>query len=206
MNDASIKISVYIASHNYGKYLQEAINSVLRQSIGGWELILINDNSFDNTQEIMELYRGDPRVSILTTNGIGLPAVANLALKVAKGEYLIRLDADDVFDENILLVLSNKLDRDPDVALVFPDYFLVDETGGFIIYEGRGALHKSNHMFDMPANGACTMIRRSVLEKLGGYREDLGAQDGLDLWLKVIKEYKCANINLPLFYYRRHGD
>jgi glycosyltransferase involved in cell wall biosynthesis len=200
------KITVYITSHNYGKYLSDAIESVLRQTIDGWELFLINDNSSDNTQKIMQLYKGDSRIKLFTTNGLGLPGIANLALKNAKGKYLIRLDADDVFDENILLVLSNYLDRNPDVALVFPDYFLMDETGCVYAQERRQQIYYNNHMLDMPANGACTMVRKDILKKLGGYREDLGAQDGFDLWSKIIKKYKCANVNVPLFYYRRHGD
>ena len=199
------KITVYISSFNYGKYLQEAINSVLKQSADCWELLLINDNSSDNTDELMNLYSGDKRVKIFTTKGIGLPAVANLAVKHSQGEYIIRLDADDIFDENILLVLQNHMDRNPEVALVFPDYYLMDDAYGIIMHERRDALYDNNHVLDIPANGACTMIRKSVLEKIGGYREDLGAQDGFDIWTRITKEHKCSNINLPLFYYRRHG-
>lgn len=204
--NGEVKITVYIASHNYGRFLKAAIESVLRQNFDSWELLIINDNSSDNTQEIMELYAGDERIKIFKTDGILLPAVANFALKRSKGKYLIRLDADDVFDENILLVLSNYLDRHPQYALVFPDYYLMDEKGGIYAQERRIELFQFNHTYDIPAHGACTMIRKRILEKLGGYREDLGAQDGFDLWSKVIEEYECGNINLPLFYYRQHGS
>lgn len=201
-----IDVTVYIPSHNYGKYLQEAIESVLRQTIDNWELLLINVNSNDNTKEIMELYKGDPRIKVFHLSDFTLPRVANFALRNSRGKYLIRLDADDVFDENILLVLSNYLNRMHDIALVFPDYFLVDDHGGIIQYEGRQSLYHSNHLLDIPANGACTMIKKEILESCGGYREDLGAQDGFDLWTKVLKQHKCANVNIPLFYYRRHGN
>ncbi|MFC1807379.1 glycosyltransferase family 2 protein [Candidatus Omnitrophota bacterium] len=200
------KISVYIPSRNYGKYLQEAIESVLRQTVDSWELLLIDVGSSDNTRDLMALYKSDPRVRVFTTEDTQLPQVANFALKQSRGDYIIRLDADDVFDANILLVLSNYLDRYPDVALVFPDYFLVDDHGGIIHYEGRQTIYHSNHLLNMPANGACTMVRKKVLKNIGGYREDLGAQDGFDLWTKVLeKQHKCANVNVPLFYYRRHG-
>ena len=59
-------------------------------------------------------------------------------------------------------------------------------------------------LFDNPANGACSLIRKKILEEIGGYREDLKAQDGYDIWNKITEKYKVANINLPLFYYRRH--
>ncbi|MDD4910387.1 MAG: glycosyltransferase [Candidatus Omnitrophica bacterium] len=199
------KISVYIPSHNYGRYLQEAIESVLRQTVDNWELILIDVNSSDNTKDIMDLYKGDKRIRVFHSKDTRLAQVANFALKQSRGEYIMRLDADDVLDENILLVMGNYLDLFPDVALVSPGYFLVDEYGEIIRYEGKQSIHHSAHSLDAPPNGACTMIRRSALRKLGGYREDLDAQDGFDLWMRILREYKCAGINLPLFYYRRHG-
>ncbi len=201
---SKVKITVYTTSHNYGKYLQDAIESVLRQTIDSWELLLFNDGSTDNTQAIMDLYKGDSRIRIFNSEGIGLSRIANLALKHSKGKYILRLDADDVFDENILLVLSNCLDKNSDIALVFPDYFLIDKLGRIIVQERRQSIYHSNHTLDMPANGACTLIRKKILEELGGYSEDLKAQDGFDLWSRVIHKYKCSNINIPLFYYRRH--
>ena len=139
------------------------------------------------------------------TAGIGLPAVCNLALREARGEYLIRLDGDDVLDENALLILASYLDREPDLAIVFPDYYLMDEGGEILAHERRHKLSETNHKMEPPPNGACTLIRKSVLESIGGYREDLGAQDGLDLWSKIRDTHRAANVNLPLFYYRRHG-
>ena len=199
------KITVYIVSHNYGKFLAEAIESVLRQTYHDWELLIVNDGSNDETSEIMNIYESDERIRIFNTQGLGLTKVSNLALNNARGEYFIRLDADDVFDENILLVLSNHLERDSDLALVFPDYFLMDETGYIYAQERRQPIYFKNHMLDIPPNGACTMIRKKILEEVGGYREDLGAQDGFDLWAKFHKEFKCTNVNIPLFYYRQHG-
>jgi CMP-N-acetylneuraminic acid synthetase len=202
---AEPRFTVYIPSRNYGRFLGEAIESVLRQSVDDWELIVIDDGSSDDTQSVMNLYRGHPAISLHRTDSIGLPAVGNFALARARGRYLIRLDGDDVFDDNILLVLGNLLDRRKDVALVFPDYFLVDAFGQVFAHERRQRVYEANHLVDLPPNGACTLVRTSVLREVGGYREDLGAQDGLDLWTKVIARHKGANVNLPLFYYRRHG-
>jgi glycosyltransferase involved in cell wall biosynthesis len=201
----SPRFTVYIPSRNYGRFLSEAIESVLRQSVDDWELIVVDDGSDDETPAVMNLYQGHPAISLHRTESVGLPAVSNFALSRARGRYFIRLDGDDVFDENILLVLGNVLDRRPDVALVFPDYFLVDTFGQVFAHERRQRLYEANHMVDLPPNGACTLVRTAVLREVGGYREDLGAQDGLDLWTKVASRHKCANINLPLFYYRRHG-
>jgi len=201
----SPKISVYIASHNYGRFLEEAIESVLRQHFEDWELLLIDDGSSDETQQVIQLYANDHRVRVFQTSKIGLPAVANLVLRECRGEYLIRLDGDDVFDENILFVLLSYIERYSDLALVFPDYYLIDEEGGIFSHERRQKMFDSSHLTDMPPNGACTLIRKSVLESIGGYREDLGAQDGFDVWAKIRHTHRTMNVNLPLFYYRRHG-
>jgi glycosyltransferase involved in cell wall biosynthesis len=204
--DGAPQVSVYVVSRDYGRFLPEAIESVLRQHHDSWELLLIDDGSTDNTAEVINLYRGDPRVRTFSTPGIGLPAVCNLALREARGKYLMRLDGDDVLDENALLVLSGYLDRDENVALVFPDYYLMDEGGEILAHERRQKIAETNHKMQPPPNGACTLIRRTVLESVGGYREDLGAQDGFDLWAKVRNTHAAANVNLPLFYYRRHGQ
>ena len=104
---------MYVVSRDYGRFLAEAIESVLRQHYDDWELLLIDDGSTDNTADVMQLYSGDPRVRVFATTGIGLPAVCNLALHEARGKYLIRLDGDDVLDENALFVLASYLEREP---------------------------------------------------------------------------------------------
>ena len=203
----SPRFTIYIPSHNKGKYLAEAIESVLRQSADNWELLLIDVGSTDTTQSVMRLYSGEPRIKAFTLEKTPLPAVCNFALAQSRGEYFIRLDGDDILEENILLVLGTYLHNHPEVALVFPDYYLVNEVGEILSLEMRQPIFHADHIMDQPPNGACTMIRSSVLRDIGGYREDLGAQDGLDIWSKLRKAGRlAANINLPLFYYRRHGS
>jgi glycosyltransferase involved in cell wall biosynthesis len=204
MKSRTIKTTIYIPSHNYGRYLGEAIESVLRQTTDQWELMVIDDNSQDSTLDVMNLYKGDERIRLFKTSGIGLPAIGNLAMREGKGKYIMRLDADDILDENAVLVMVNYLEKHPEIAIVFPDYYLFDEFGEIYAAERREKLAEKNHVFDVPANGACTLIRRKVLREIGGYREDLTAQDGFDIWSRMTNIYKFANINLPLFYYRRH--
>ena len=205
MPEVTPKVTVYIVSHNYGKYLERAIESVLRQTMDDWELFIVNDNSSDNTREIMQCYSGVERIQLLEGEGRGLIPVANKVLSLARGKYLIRLDADDIFDENILLVLSNCLDKNEDVALVFPDYYLMDETGVSYSSIRKESLSGNDNVQDSPPHGACTMMRKSVLDELGGYDESLRAQDGFYIWSRIRGRYGVRNINLPLFYYRQHG-
>ena len=200
------KITVYCISQEYGKFLEQAVESVLRQTTDNWELLLIDNASVDNTASVIEYYSNDPRIrTFRLEENSNLPSVCNFALEKAKGDYVMRLDGDDFLDENILLILGNWLDRHPEHDLVFPDYYLVTESGKVFSHQRREKITEKNHLLDVPANGACTMVRAETLKAIGGYREDLGAQDGFDLWSKIFDHRKVANLNLPLFFYRRHG-
>ena|GEM_PF-150340 len=198
-----VKVTVYITNFNYAPYLKQSIESVLSQSYRDLELLLIDDGSTDNSREIMEEYRHNKKVSIVYQNNRGLNVSNNIALHLAKGKYLLRLDADDFLNENALLLLAQEMDKDPSLALCFGDYYLVDEEGTIITEEKRHNFANVT-LKDQPPHGACTMIRKSTLLELGGYSEEFTRQDGFDLWVKLGKEHKFKNISLPLFCYRQH--
>ena len=200
-----MKITVYIISHNYGKYVNQAIQSVIRQTFKNWELILINNNSTDNTSNIFKKYKKNKKITIFSFKNKNFTQACNFAAKTANGKYVIRLDGDDYFDPNILTVLSGYLENDKKLAMVYPDFFFINKNNHIISYEWLEK-KKNNRYKILPPNGACTLIRKSFLKKTGWYREDLGAQDGLDLYFKFKKKYKIQNINLPLFYYRKHEE
>ena len=201
------KITVYIPCHNYGEYLAKAVDSVIRQIERGWELIIVDDGSTDSTSEIAGAYAAlHPEQIRFVRNETPkkLIGCANVALEMARGEYFMRLDADDFLDESALLVMSAYLDNNPDTALVFPNYFYVDHEGNYLRVENRKKIGSESKLLDLPAHGACTMVRKRVLKSVGGYTESLQAQDGHDLWLKIIGRYQVANIETALFYYRQH--
>lgn len=199
-----IKVTVYITSYNYGKYLTQAVDSVLAQNFKDWELLIINDGSTDNTRDILAQYEGHKRIKIIHQENKGLNVSNNIALRVAQGNYIMRLDADDYLDENALLVLSNVLDTNEEVGLVYPDYYVVDEAGDVLEIVRRKKIEEEVALLDLPAHGACTMIRKECLLSLGGYDEKYRCQDGYDLWIRFLMRFKPYNVNVPLFYYRKH--
>ena len=204
-NSKSPLVSVYITNYNYGRFLKKSIDSVLNQTLQNFELIIIDDNSTDNSKKILQNYINDPKtIIIFNKKKIGLNQNNNLALKVAKGRFFIRLDADDWMNLNCLEILSSKLLNDKKMGLVFPDYYLVDDNNEIYSQYERHDF-KSVNLKDQPAHGACTMIRTRLLKNIGGYNKDFFCQDGYDLWIRFIQKYKVQNINLPLFYYRQHN-
>ena len=200
------KVTVYIPTYNYGKYIEQAIDSVLKQTMDDWELIVINDGSTDNTSEILKKHEGHPKIRILEQQNRGLTVSNNIALRSSEGKYLMRLDADDYLDENALLVLSNILDNRPEVGLVYPDYYVIDEEGEILEIVRRKKIGEEVELLDLPAHGACTMFRKECLVRIRGYEESVDRQDGYDIWLKFIRVFEPANVNVPLFYYRQHPE
>ncbi len=199
-------ITVYITNHNYENYLKQSIESVLKQTFPDFELLIIDDGSTDNSREIIEQYRNHTQISIIYQNNKGLNITNNIAMRAANGKYLMRLDADDFLEKEALEKMSQALENDDALGLVFPDYYYVDAEGNRTGIEQRHNFEKEVSLYDQPAHGACTMIRLSFLKSLGGYNESFTCQDGYDLWIKFITHYKVGNLNLPLFSYRRHGS
>lgn len=199
------KVTVYIPTHNYARFVEQAIKSVVNQKFNDWELIVIDDGSTDDTSDVLKKYADNPRIKIIHQEKKGLTVTNNIALRLSRGKYIMRLDADDYLDENALLVLSNILDAHPEVGLVYPDYYRVDERCEIIDIERRKKIGEEVSLLDLPAHGACTMIRKSCLVDLGGYDETLSCQDGYDLWIRFINRFKPYNVNIPLFYYRQHS-
>ncbi|MGI9192840.1 MAG: glycosyltransferase family 2 protein [Chitinophagaceae bacterium] len=198
-------ITVYITNYNYGRFIQQAIESVLQQTCRDFELLIIDDGSSDNSLAIIQQYKSLPNVKIILQQNIGLNASNNVAIHHAKGKYLIRLDADDYFDRAALGVMSSILESDEQLGLVFPDYFFVDEVGNRIGSHRRHLFDDEVTLYDQPAHGACTMIRLDFLRALGGYDETFTCQDGYELWVKFTTFHKVTNVNRPLFYYRQHN-
>jgi glycosyltransferase involved in cell wall biosynthesis len=199
-------VSIYIVNHNYAKYLEQSINSVLNQDFKNYHLMIIDNGSTDNSQEILQKFQNQEEIDVIFRKNKGLTVANNIALKMSQGRYIMRLDADDYLEPNALRLMFQKLEDNPELALVFPDYWNVDETGKIINRVRRHDFNEEVTLLDLPAHGACTMIRREILEDLGGYDENFSRQDGFDLWLKTVHKFKVSNINKPLFYYRRHNN
>lgn len=197
------RVTVYLVNHNYEAYVREAIESVLAQTLSDYELLIIDDGSTDGSRAVIEEYLDPPGVRAIFQANKGLNATNNVALREARGKYLMRLDADDYLDPNALSVLAGMLDQDPQVGLVFPDYYKVASDGAVMGIVRRHDFDQVE-MMDQPAHGACTMFRRECLLTLGGYDDSFRCQDGWDIWVRFIAHYGVRNVSLPLFYYRQH--
>ena len=193
MNKENFLITVYITNFNYGKFIKQAIESVLMQTEQSFELIIIDDGSTDNSKEIIEKYKDLKNIRIVYQKNKGLNVTNNIALRAARGKYIVRLDADDYFSPNALELLLEKLESDSMLGMVFPDYFLVDTQGEVLERQKRHDFDNEVKLFDQAAHGACTMIRVKFLRDIGGFDESFSCQDGYELWVKFTSKFKVSN-------------
>tara|TARA_A100000164_G_C21931025_1_gene785581 strand:- start:1233 stop:2600 length:1368 start_codon:yes stop_codon:yes gene_type:complete len=197
-------VTVYITNHNYGKYIKKSINSVLNQTYKNFELIIIDDGSTDNSKNVIEKYSRNKKIKIIYQNNKGLIVSNNIAMKICRGEYITRLDADDWLDPNFLQIMINSAVSNKSSAMIFCNYYLTNSRGQVIDQFYRHEF-KNVKLMDQPAHGACSLIKVKILKEIGGYDEQFKCHDGVDLWFKLLGKYKVKNINLPLFFYRQHG-
>lgn len=200
------KVSIVITAHNYAKYLPRALESALGQAYASFEVVVVNDGSTDGTDVLLESYSGRTNLKIVTLRGVGLAAASNQGIDAAEGEYIVRLDADDWFDENLIVVLANYLDKYPNVGMVFCDYHTVDVHGDLIQTIRRAKANDEVELLDRPCLAAGAMYRRRCYDVVGGYNESLRYQEDYDFWIKFIEKFEVRNVSLPLMYYRQHGS
>jgi len=201
-------VSIYIPCRNYGRYLEQAIVSVINQIHTSWELFIIDEASNDETATIGNYYSkkySDKIKYEYNDRPIGLQRIANKVVAKAQGKYLMRLDADDWLEEYAVLVLEAKLESCENLELAYGNYSYVDE-GGKIIGLERKLVHGYEDLSgNIPPHGACTLIRIRTLKAIGGYEERVNAQDGWDIWYKLYQRGRIATVNAPIFYYRQHN-
>ncbi len=198
-------ISVYIASKNYGKYLKKSINSVLNQTFKNWHLFLVNDGSTDNTLKIYKDFQKKNKKKITIINfkkNIGLQRLSNHILNLTKSDFIFRLDADDWLNEYALELMFNKIRENKKIGLVYSGYFYTNSDEVILGVENNFDLIKSKNV---PPHGACCLISVKVLKSVGGYSPEFKAQDGWDIWFKLRNKFLYKCVQLPLFYYRKHG-
>ena len=195
-------VSVLMPVYNGERYLAEAIDSILNQTFKDFEFIIINDCSSDNTMKILNTYN-DYRIHVINNEvNLGVAKSLNRGLAVAKGEYIARMDADDISMPNRLLKEADFLANNMNVGLLGTSWISMDEGGKELstarVYSGPDAAHFMCH--------GSIMMRTKCIDKVGGYRSIIKHAQDYDLWLRLREICELANITEPLYKLRIHGN
>ncbi len=187
-------LSIYTCAYNAEKYLETAMDSVAALTgFKGFEYILIDDHSKDSTCEIMAKFAlKHPNVSWhRNEQNLGLASSSNIALKKAKGRYIMRLDADDFFIKpNAIKEMLFKI-QDEDIEAVYPDNYFGDYNK---IQKGNENHHAAGTLFD---KAALTHIK---------FTDGLMGHDSLDLYLRAKDQLKIGYLDKAVFFYRQHSE
>lgn len=197
-------ISVVLPVHNGSRYLDQSISSVVGQTCGDWELILVDDASTDDTPSKIAAWTAkDSRIkAIRLDENRKLPGALNEGFRRAAGEFFTWTSDDNWFAPDALARMLEFLDSGPDVDVVYAAYTLVDEAGSPI---GTEPAQPPEELAVYNCVGPCFLFRRRVLEDLGGYDEQLFLAEDYDFWLRASVRFQLQPLTELLYFYRRHG-
>lgn len=203
------KISVIMGIYNCAPTLQEALDSLYAQTYQDFEIILCDDGSTDNTHQIA--YENQQKhnniVLLKNSHNMGLNQTLNNCLAVAKGEYIARMDGDDLCMSDRFETELRFLEEHLEYAIVSSPMEYFDEKGTFRIGKGRGEIKPEDFKKGSPICHAPCMVRREAYEKVGGYSVSpkLLRVEDYNLWFKMYAAgYKAFSLEKP--YYRMRDD
>jgi glycosyltransferase involved in cell wall biosynthesis len=200
------KVSVIIPLFNARDVITATLGSVMRQTYRDVEVIVIDDGSTDGSGELVRQFR--PPVRYEAQKNAGVAAARNRGIAVSSGEYIALLDHDDLWDERKLEKQVSILDQRPDVGMVTTDVAHIDRDGASMGIIGKG--YNPDEAFArlfvrgyVPTPSAA-MIRKAVLERVGGFDETFRSAglDDHELWTRIAEHDEIACIPEPLTYHR----
>ena len=194
-------VSVVMPVRNGERFLGEALESTLSQTLADLELIVIDDGSTDSTPELLAaVARSDARVRVQRQEPGGLTVAINAGCELAQAPLIARMDADDVMLPDRLERQAAHLESNADVGLLGGGIVLVDEQGREIDREpGRPEL---DFLVRNELTHGTVVMRADALRALGGYRLD--QSEDYDLWLRFDEHYRVAAVADPVIRYRLH--
>ncbi len=202
------KVTVVMSVYNGTLYLQEAVESILNQTFTDFEFIIIDDESTDKTWEILTQYANrDQRVKLFKNKeNIGLTKSLNRGLEFATGEYIARQDADDVSLPDRFKLQTCFLDDNVDVGAIGTSAEVINEQGKFLEQSYVIREHESIQACLLVNNclfHSSMMVRRSLMQALGGYREELRYAQDYDIWWRISRLARIENLPDILVRVRR---
>jgi len=207
------KISVVMSVYNGEEHVRDAIESILNQTYGNFEFIIINDGSKDGTFDIlMEFLEQDNRIVIINQENIGLTKSLNRALRIIQTvskeiKYIARIDADDLWCKEKLQKQIRFLDKNCQIGLVGSMYEEIDRNGNIIcaqripFIEADKDIRENIFKFN-PFFHSSILFKKEIIDVLGYYNEEFEFAQDYEYWIRIMSQYEVANIPEVLAYRR----
>lgn len=197
------KVSVIMPTYNQSDYLPSAIDSVMEQTFGDFELIIVNDGSTDNSAKILTSYEKYSRVRILHQENRKLPGALNTGFSLARGRYLTWTSSDNLLFPNMLEVLVSALDSWPEVGLVYADWQLIDYHDQIV---GEVCTFEYDPYLLMRINfiNTCFLYRSECQKMIGFYDQNYLYVEDWEYWLRMSRVVTMRHVAQVLYRYRVH--
>lgn len=200
------KITVLMPVYNGAKYLDLAIRSILEQTFKDFEFLIIDDGSTDNSVEIVRGY-DDSRIRlILNERNLGLPATLNAGLDIAKGEYIARMDCDDISHPRRFEKQVEFMDNNPGISICGTWMKTIGDKTGIIIQTPKTNEEiKCSLLFGSGLAHPTVFIRKKIFYEQGlRYSLEYPDCEDTELWFRALKHLQAASLQQILYYYRIH--
>ena len=201
-------ISVIMPVYNAERFLKQAVESILNQTFDDFEFLIIDDNSSDNTREIIRSYK-DNRIKLITNPvRVGFTNSLNQGLKIAQGEYIARMDSDDISEPDRFLKQINFLKNNPDIGVCGSWIKVIDENNNILQKSKLPLTHKLivwNLFFNDCIAHPSVIFRRHIMGIPILYNPQFETAEDYELWIRMSKITKIENIPEYLLKYRIHG-
>ena len=186
-------VSIITPTYNRAEFIGRAIESVLQQSVIQWELLVVDDGSTDNTNDVLAAYENDPRIHCVYQPNRGQSVARNNALKRIQGDFVGFLDSDDLWCAQKLELQLAVFETHPDVDIVHGDESMIDSKGMEISRQNmrRYSGHIARELLaDNSVSITTALVRRKCFDEMGGFDTSVGVADDYDLWLRFSARYR----------------
>jgi glycosyltransferase involved in cell wall biosynthesis len=201
-------ISVVMSVYNGQVFLSEAIESILRQTLRDFEFVIIDDGSTDGTAEILSAYANrDERVRVFRHKNKGRAESLNIGMSFARGQYIARMDADDIALRDRLQEQYEFMQCHPEVGLLSGAYERIGRDGQLLDIVRPPLRDDQIRLTMLRTSAMChpaVMMRKEIALLSGGYRASLLDADDYDLWLRMSEHTQMANLENTILRYRVH--
>jgi glycosyltransferase involved in cell wall biosynthesis len=198
-----------MAVYNDARYVQQAIDSVLTQTMADFEFLIIDDGSTDGTPGILSSCQ-DPRLRVIENNrNLGLAESLNRGISEARADYIARQDSDDISYPERFHRQASYLDQQPEVGVVGAATQWIDSgnspLGVWPLGAGNSELQQEL-LWTCPLIHGSTMYRRRCVHEVGGYEAGMRTGQDYDLWLRISEVWDVACLPDILYAYRQHSE
>lgn len=204
----NIPVTVLMPVYNGERYLREAIDSVLAQTFADFEFLIINDGSTDGTKEILESYT-DSRIRLVYTANSGIAVSLKKGVELAVGNYIARMDADDICLPDRLATQKKCLDDNPDAVMTYCMVDYIDQNGKIVLggmINGYESVLTKWHLIwhNLPSHPTVMMRSVSLKKNNINYRPEMNRSEDFDLWNRLAPVGDFLFVPEVLLRYRRH--